>query len=173
MVGDEGKSLTFLHKHLVEIIRRFSDGQYREEFLVDIPGCHQDYKYSVWNSVPNLLPDQTDLVLLGLLQFNPTHVSGVPVVSGQSGTQLSGFLQYYAPPTDRWAWSLRRVGETRSAEKEDFRIWLEPWYPGPQLSSEHWTPACYWLHNDHPVVEMPPTSIGSTWISQYDTAQQR
>ena len=156
VVGDEGKSLTFLHKHLVEIIRRFSDGQYREEFLVDIPGCHQDYKYSVWNSVPNLLPDQTDLVLLGLLQFNPAHVEARPVVSEQSATQLRCFLQYYAPRSP--SSSLRRVGETRSAEKEDFRIWL--------TSCEHWAlssaPACHWLHNEQPVVNA--TSI--SWINK-------
>ena len=63
MVGDEGKSLTFLHKHLVEIIGGFSDRQDREEFLVDIPECRQDYnpykilaKKCVFTSVDQLGP---------------------------------------------------------------------------------------------------------------------
>ena len=44
VVGDEGKSLTFLHKHLVEIIGRFCDRQYWEEFLVDIPVVWHQHK---------------------------------------------------------------------------------------------------------------------------------
>ena len=58
----------------------------------------------------SLLPQQTNLVLLSLLQFNPAHVG--------PSTQLSGFLQYFthrrprqliAGPGASAAWARREV----------------------------------------------------------------